>query len=224
MRETEDGADPCQAIPDGDHDFDVAEGALAHMRHASRTVLAELSTVLDVLRSEEQDAEHASTTVPPPGLSRLTAMLDSPAAVGLRVEHLQKGEARTPPYAVDLGAYRTVQEALANAHKHGSEPAARLRRDYTPAGLGIMVENAAGRPVPGADGCDQGFIGPRERGSSVGGASAPGATTPGSPSTPSFPPHSADTTPPRDDRSAARRRPDTHPGRLPGPRRRRCRT
>ena len=97
MRETEDGADPCQAIPDGDHDFDVAEGALAHMRHASRTVLAELSTVLDVLRSEEQGAEHASTTVPPPGLSRLAAMLDSPAAVGLRVEHLQEGEARTPP-------------------------------------------------------------------------------------------------------------------------------
>ncbi|MFF5303199.1 sensor histidine kinase [Streptomyces sp. NPDC013161] len=148
---------------------DAAEEALAHVRHATRTVLAELSTVLDVLRSEEQDAEHASTTEPPPGLSRLTAMLDSLAAVGLRVEHRQEGEARPLPSAVDLAAYRIVQESLTNAHKHGSEPAARLLLDYTPAGLGIMVENAAGRPVPDADGCGHGLIGLRERVSSVGG-------------------------------------------------------
>lgn len=147
----------------------AAEEALAHVRHATRTVLAELSTVLDVLRSEEQDAEHASTTEPPPGLSRLTAMLDSLAAVGLRVEHRQKGEARPLPSAVDLAAYRIVQESLTNAHEHGSEPAARLLLDYTPAGLGIMVENAAGRPVPEADGCGHGLIGLRERVSSVGG-------------------------------------------------------
>ncbi|MFI6467778.1 sensor histidine kinase [Streptomyces sp. NPDC050538] len=148
---------------------DAAEEALAHVRRATRTVLAELSTVLDVLRSEEQDAEHASTAEPPPGLSRLTAMLDSLAAVGLRVEHRQEGEARPLPSAVDLAAYRIVQESLTNAHKHGSEPAARLLLDYTPAGLGIMVENAAGRTVPEADGCGHGLIGLRERVSSVGG-------------------------------------------------------
>ncbi|WOX16354.1 sensor histidine kinase [Streptomyces sp. N50] len=149
---------------------DAAEEALAHVRQATRTVLAELSTVLDVLRSEEQDAGHAAaTTEPPPGLSRLAAMLDSLAAVGLRVEHRQEGEARPLPSAVDLAAYRIVQESLTNAHKHGSEPAARLRLDYTPAGLGITVENAAGRPVPDAAGCGHGLIGLRERVSSVGG-------------------------------------------------------
>ncbi|MGR3867093.1 histidine kinase dimerization/phosphoacceptor domain-containing protein [Streptomyces graminifolii] len=48
---------------------DAAEEALAHVRQAARTVLAELSTVRGVLRSEEQDAEHTSTTKPPPGPS-----------------------------------------------------------------------------------------------------------------------------------------------------------
>lgn len=145
---------------------DGAEEALAHVRQAARTVLAELSTVLDVLRSSE---EPGSATEPPPGLSRLASMLDSLAAVGLRVEHRQEGEARPLPSAVDLAAYRIVQESLTNAHKHGSEPAARLRLDYTRAGLGITVENAAGRRIPDADGSGHGLIGLRERVSSVGG-------------------------------------------------------
>ncbi|WP_078877674.1 histidine kinase [Streptomyces sp. 150FB] len=142
-----------------------AEESLAHVRGAARTVLAELSSVLDVLRSEDPN----SSTEPPPGLSRLASMLDSLTAVGLRVEHRQEGEARPLPSAVDLAAYRIVQESLTNAHKHGSEPAARLRLDYTPAGLGIVVENAAGRRVPDADGTGHGLIGLRERVSSVGG-------------------------------------------------------
>lgn len=144
---------------------DEAEKALTHVRQASRTVLAELSTVLDVLRSEDG----RSGAEPPPGLSRLASLLDSLAAAGLRVEHRQQGEARSLPSAVDLAAYRIVQESLTNAHKHGSEPAARLRLDYTPSGLRIEVENAAARPVADADGTGHGLIGLRERVSSVGG-------------------------------------------------------
>ncbi|MER6205846.1 histidine kinase dimerization/phosphoacceptor domain-containing protein [Streptomyces sp. NPDC001642] len=63
---------------------DAAEEAVAHVRQAARTVLAELSIVRGVLRSEEQDAEHASTTKPPPGLGvpgRYPARV--PAAVGV---------------------------------------------------------------------------------------------------------------------------------------------
>lgn len=142
-----------------------AEEALAHVRQAARTVLADLSTVLDVLRS----GEPGYATEPPPGLSRLASMLDSLAAAGLRVEHRQEGEARPLPSAVDLAAYRIVQESLTNAHKHGSEPAARLRLDYTPAGLGIVVENPAAHPAPDAAGSGHGLIGLRERVSSVGG-------------------------------------------------------
>ncbi|MFC5203986.1 sensor histidine kinase [Streptomyces kaempferi] len=142
-----------------------AEEALAHVRQAARTVLADLSTVLDVLRS----GEPGHTTEPPPGLSRLASMLDALGAAGLRVEHRQEGEARPLPSAVDLAAYRIVQESLTNAHKHGSEPMAWLCLDYTPAGLGIVVENAAAQRRPDAHGTGHGLIGLRERVSSIGG-------------------------------------------------------
>ncbi|WP_393100702.1 sensor histidine kinase [Streptomyces sp. LN325] len=105
----------------------------------------------------------------PPGLSRLATMLDALGAAGPRVEHRQEGEARPLPSAVDLAAYRIVQESLTNAHKHGSEPVARLRLDYTPAGLGIVVENAAAQRGPDAHGTGHGLIGLRERVSSIGG-------------------------------------------------------
>ncbi|MFJ9631646.1 sensor histidine kinase [Streptomyces sp. NPDC101175] len=150
---------------------DDAEEALAHVRQATRTVLVELSTVLDVLRSEDRDTEGTdSTTEPPPGLSRLASMLASLAAAGLRVDHRQEGETRPLPSVVDLAAYRIVQESLTNAHKHGSEPLARLRLGYTPAGLKILVENAADHPAQDADGRGHGLIGLRERVSSVGGS------------------------------------------------------
>ena len=137
-------------------DPDGAEQALTHVRQAAREVLTEMSTVMEVLRTE-----------PPPGLSRLTALLAALATAGLRVEHRQDGEARDLPAAVDLAAYRIVQESLTNAHKHGSDSAARLRLEYTPAGLGISVANAcAAGPATGSG---HGLIGLRERVSSVGG-------------------------------------------------------
>jgi signal transduction histidine kinase len=102
-------------------------------------------------------------------LGELESLLAMLTAVGLRVEHEQAGEARALPSAVDLAAYRIVQESLTNAHKHGSSPAARLSLDYTPSGLGIVVTNPATHKVGGADGTGHGLIGRRERASSVGG-------------------------------------------------------
>lgn len=144
---------------------DEADAALAHVRKAARTVLSELSTVLDVLRSEDATAG----TEPPPGLSRLPRLLESLAAAGLTVDFRAEGEARPLPSAVDLAAYRIVQESLTNAHKHGSAPAAVLRLGYRPGGLAIRVENAA-EPAPAyAGGTGHGLVGLRERVTSIGG-------------------------------------------------------
>ncbi|MEU4242507.1 histidine kinase [Actinoplanes sp. NPDC026619] len=138
---------------------DRAEEALAHVRRSARTVLSELGTVLDVLRGP-------GDTAPPPGLSRLPQLLDSLAAAGLRVDYRSEGEPRPLPSAVDLAAYRIVQEALTNAHKHGSGDAARLHVAYTADALEVRVVNAVG---PAASGTGHGLIGLRERVSSVGG-------------------------------------------------------
>jgi signal transduction histidine kinase len=141
---------------------DQAEEALAHVRKAARTVLDETSMLLGVLRRPDEPDE----TEPTRGLARLSGLLDSLGGAGLRVEHRQEGDARELPSAVDLAAYRIVQESLTNAHKHGSEAAARLRLEYTPAGLDIAVSNAA---PDRSDGSGHGLIGMRERAAAVGG-------------------------------------------------------
>jgi signal transduction histidine kinase len=141
---------------------DQAEEALAHVRKAARTVLDETSTLLGVLRRPDEPDENEPTR----GLARLGGLLDSLGGAGLRVEHRQEGDARELPSAVDLAAYRIVQESLTNAHKHGNEPAASLRLGYTPAGLDITVSNSA---PDESDGSGHGLIGMRERAAAVGG-------------------------------------------------------
>jgi signal transduction histidine kinase len=141
---------------------DQAEEALAHIRKAARTVLDETSTLLGVLRRPDEPDENEPTR----GLARLSGLLDSLGGAGLRVEHRQEGDARELPSAIDLAAYRIVQESLTNAHKHGTEAAARLRLGYTPDGLDIAVSNSAPEKV---DGSGHGLIGMRERATAVGG-------------------------------------------------------
>ncbi|WP_433729471.1 sensor histidine kinase [Actinoplanes sp. CA-051413] len=147
---------------------DQAEEALSHVRQSVRTVLDELSSVLTVLRRAD-DPE--PSTEPAPGVDRLGGLLDSVAAAGLRVAHQQEGEARPLPSAVDLAAYRIVQESLTNVRKHGGGPAAHLRLRYTPGGLAIEVENRVGRgPAAGPEPrTGHGLTGMRERAASVGG-------------------------------------------------------
>jgi signal transduction histidine kinase len=150
---------------------DQAEEALGHVRQAARTVLDELSTVLGVLRAPD---EPDSATEPTRGLGKLTELLDGLAAAGMQVEHRQNGAARPLPSAVDLAAYRIVQESLTNAQKHGDGGAAQLRLDYTAAGLTIEIANPAVRPPaasPGnpAGGTGHGILGMRERVAAVGG-------------------------------------------------------
>jgi signal transduction histidine kinase len=141
---------------------DKAEDALAHVRKAARTVLDETSTLLGVLRREDEPDE----TEPTRGLARLGGLLDTLGGAGLRVERHQDGQVRELPAAVDLAAYRIVQESLTNAHKHGSDGCARLRLAYTPAGLDIEVSNAAGADP---EGTGHGLLGMRERVAAVGG-------------------------------------------------------
>ncbi|MFI5894943.1 sensor histidine kinase [Actinoplanes sp. NPDC051513] len=143
---------------------DLAEEALSHVQQAARTGIEELSTVLTVLRRAD-DPE--ASTEPTPGLERLGGLLDSVATAGLRVAHQQDGEARRLPSAVDLAAYRIVQESLTNARKHGRDPNAQVRLTYTAKGLLITVENRAGSSTGPRTG--HGLTGMRERAASVGG-------------------------------------------------------
>jgi signal transduction histidine kinase len=143
-----------------------AKKSLAEIRQAARAVIDELATVLGVLRGTDDEPGE-----PPPGLGRLTQLLDSVADAGLRVEHRQDGATRPLPAAVDLAAYRIVQESLTNAHKHGTGGGVQLRVAYTADGLAITVDNRAAR---GKAGSGYGLTGMRERVAAVGGTLAAG--------------------------------------------------
>ncbi|MFI5935381.1 histidine kinase [Actinoplanes sp. NPDC051494] len=136
---------------------------LAHIREASDTVLREIQSVVGVLRNEDE----AESTEPTPGMARLPELLSGLEQAGFSVRPQQRGRPRELPALVDLAAYRIVQEAVTNAHKHGCGPI-RLLVEYAPAGVVIEVTNEI-RPAPVSPGSGYGLLGMRERAASAGG-------------------------------------------------------
>ncbi|WP_405513045.1 sensor histidine kinase [Streptomyces canus] len=156
---------------------DQAEVALGHIRDAGRMVLDELGPLLHVLRQSGDEKDEAQPTDPVPGLSRLEALLESLAAAGLSVRHRQAGHPRSLPTAIDLAAYRVIQEGLTNAHKHGATAEADLLLDYEPDELCIHITNLpqiSPSPASAATGTGHGLTGMRERAHAVGGSLSAG--------------------------------------------------
>ena len=148
---------------------EAAQQALGHVRHASRTVLDDLGGLLDVLR---QPDDPVTPTDPTPGLDRLGSLVDSFAASGLQVDWQLTGTPQALPSAVDLVAYRLVQEGLTNAHKHGTGSAT-LGVCFEPDNVAINIVNpSAAEPAPEGErpGTGHGLVGMRERARAVGGS------------------------------------------------------
>ncbi len=149
---------------------EAAGQALAHVRGAGRTVLDELGMLLSVLRRPDEDP--GAPTEPTPDLTRAKALVESFAAAGLEVAWTSSGQVRPVPPAVDLTAYRLIQESLTNAHKHGG-PNVRLQLQFTGTELVIEVCNdpsEVSRSVPAVDGTGHGLLGMRERVLAIGGS------------------------------------------------------
>ncbi|MCF6525807.1 sensor histidine kinase [Streptomyces sp. JJ36] len=148
---------------------DQAKQALAHVREASRHALDELQATVGLLR---QSGDPAAPTEPAPGLGVLDDLVDGFVRAGLRVEV----EATVPegplPSALDLTAYRVVQEALTNVQKHvgtGAHATVRIAGDRHE--LRVSVEDdGAGETDPAADtGGGHGLAGMRERAAALNG-------------------------------------------------------
>jgi signal transduction histidine kinase len=146
---------------------DEAAVALGHIRRASRTVLDELSGLLGVLR---ETTDPAAPTAPAPGMADVGGLVEGFGASGLDVSCSVAGDTGTLPPAVDVVAYRLVQEALTNAHRHGTGTAA-LSVVRHPTQVTLEVTNrlpattGRGRSL----GVGLGLIGMRERAAAVGG-------------------------------------------------------
>ncbi len=157
---------------------DQAEDSLAHVQGAARTALDELGAVLRVLRADTAD-DGPGAEPPAPGLADLDALLRSFTAIGLAVRTSTTGRPLALDPACDLTAYRVVQEALTNAHKHGAGGTVLVRLDHGPDGLELVVSNPATwpptAPAAGGPGTGNGLLGMRERVESIGGSLVAGA-------------------------------------------------
>jgi signal transduction histidine kinase len=159
--------------------------ALSAIKEASREGLHELRSILNVLRSvDEDDAKR----VPAPKLAQLDDLADAVSQAGVATTLTVAGrrDARLPP-AVELTAYRIVQESLTNVLRHaGPHAEATVRVLVGRRKLLVIVdddgpERSAARVAvrtdrdeefPGEfaiDGTGSGLVGMRERVAAVGG-------------------------------------------------------
>ncbi|MEU0337172.1 histidine kinase [Streptomyces sp. NPDC006193] len=147
---------------------DQAKEALAHVREASRSALDELRATVGLLR---QSGDPAAPTEPAPGLDRLEELVATFRSAGLPVDVARTDQGTALPAAVDLAAYRIVQEALTNVRKHAG-PHARAEVSVVRVGPHVeltVLDDGPGRPGPPGDGGGHGLLGMRERVAALGG-------------------------------------------------------
>jgi signal transduction histidine kinase len=92
-----------------------AEASLRNVERAGRDALAEMRRLLGLL-----DGGRGRDLTPQPGLAELLPLLSRANEAGLDTTLHLEGEARLISPALDLCAYRVVQEALTNAIKYAA--------------------------------------------------------------------------------------------------------
>lgn len=154
-----------------DDDPDAAKSALVTVGTASRRVLSEIGDLLSTLRAPDE----SQPLVPTPGLGTVGALIDEFEASGLHVTARIDGELTDLPAAVDLAGYRLVQEALTNAHKHGSVPRAHVWIEREEGALRLVITNpTSSNASAGEASAGHGLLGIRERVTGVGGSLSTG--------------------------------------------------
>ncbi|MET8945571.1 sensor histidine kinase [Streptomyces sp. NPDC004542] len=142
---------------------DQAKEALSHVREASRSALDELRATVGLLR---QSDDPKAPTEPAPGLSCLEDLADTFRNAGLRVEVARADQDTELPAAVDLAAYRIIQEALTNVQKHAG-PDAKAEVSVVRVGPNIEVtvldDGHPAEDAPAVPGGGHGLLGMRER-------------------------------------------------------------
>ncbi|MFJ3878348.1 histidine kinase [Streptomyces sp. NPDC090077] len=153
-----------------------------------RQALTELREMLGVLRApEKQPAQRRPVPLPSapavpeegPSLGELEALVGQSRAAGMAVEVLVQGEGGGYRPEVEQTAYRVVQEALTNCHKHAPGARVVVRLAHREGEVAMQVENgpcegeARGADLPSGG---NGLVGMRERVLGLGGVFVSGPT------------------------------------------------
>ncbi len=145
-------------------DPDRAQESLGAIERVARQGLVEMRRLLDLLGDPEL------TMTPRPSLAALDTLVCDARLSGLDVELTVRGAIDEMAPALDMSAYRIVQEALTNAIRHGGRCRAEVTVTSGPDGVELEVttdRTLRASSVAGSRG--RGLIGMRERVQLLGG-------------------------------------------------------
>ncbi|MEV5914838.1 histidine kinase [Streptomyces chartreusis] len=197
-----------QAVARKDPEKAVKNAAL--VGDMGRQALTELREMLGVLRSGAATADRARGAVVPlaavgaaaaaaadrgltggdegtaegPCLSELEELIGQSAAAGMVVELSVEGETRGYAPRIEQTAYRVVQEALTNVHKHAAGAKTQVRLAHRMSEIAMQVENGP-PPEPASASSARlpsggnGLVGMKERVVALGGVFVSGPTDAG---------------------------------------------
>ncbi|MEU0115486.1 histidine kinase [Streptomyces bobili] len=190
-----------QAVARKDPEKAVRNAAL--VGDMGRQALTELREMLGVLRSGDGIGER-SASVPlaavgvaaaaaasraveegeGPCLSELDVLIGQSAAAGMVVDLSVEGEVRGYAPKIEQTAYRVVQEALTNVHKHAAGAKTYVRLAHRVAEIAMQVENGSPPEASSASSArlpsgGNGLVGMRERVVALGGVFVSGPTEAG---------------------------------------------
>ncbi|KNB54400.1 histidine kinase [Streptomyces caatingaensis] len=161
--------------PDGD------PGTPPAAREPERLAAVAAAASERVRRSAGRAAAPAAEAADGPCLAELAALVGQSREAGMAVELLVEGEGRSYAPRVESTAYRVVQEALTNVHKHAPGASARVRLAHREREVALQVENGppAGGTDAGLPSGGNGLVGMRERVTALGGVFVSGPTEKG---------------------------------------------
>jgi signal transduction histidine kinase len=150
------GALQTQLSPD-----DPAHTLAGSMAQSGREAMDEMRRMLGVLRPGTLEAPGRS---PQPGIEQVPALVDQARAAGLDVELFIDANHAPVPAAVDLNAYRIVQEALTNVMRHAGPAHCRVRLHVEHDAVRLRVtDDGRGRTDTQPAAAGHGLAGMRER-------------------------------------------------------------
>ncbi|MFB9718328.1 sensor histidine kinase [Planobispora longispora] len=146
--------------------------ALAVIEQTSRSTLAEIHRVLDLLRS---DGDPQQAHAPVPGMADLPELAAHARSAGIEVDLTVREEAALPP-AVAMSVYRIVQQALTNVVTHvgPTRCSVTVDADGREAAIDVVDDGPRHSRPPRPNHGGHGLVGMRERVKMYGGAFSAG--------------------------------------------------
>ncbi|MFE9359691.1 histidine kinase [Streptomyces olivaceoviridis] len=152
---------------------DQARQALRDIEGAARSALGELRLTLRAFGPEAGESATGEPRTPGPSLTRLDELADTVRATGMTVHVHREGAADGLPAAVDLTAYRIIQEALTNTLRHAvgaDEVSVRVMDDGHCLEITVVDNGRIAQGLWAGTGAGRGLVGMKERTRLVGGS------------------------------------------------------